>query len=63
MDTQEQILIKDLRETDIFAGLSNNALEQIAGICELLTYQAGERPLKSRENLGHQGSRRISPCL
>ena len=42
MNTQEQILIKDLRETDIFAGLSNNALEQIAGICDLRTYQGGE---------------------
>ena len=42
MDTQEQILIKDLRETDIFAGLSNNDLEQIAEICDLRTYQAGE---------------------
>ncbi len=40
MDTQEQILIRDLRETDIFAGLSNNDLEQIAGICSLRTYQA-----------------------
>ena len=43
MDTQEQILIRDLRETDIFAGLSNHDLEQIAGICDLRTYQAGER--------------------
>ncbi len=43
MNTQEQLLIRDLRETDIFAGLSNYALEQIAGICDLRTYQVGER--------------------
>jgi glutaminase len=43
MNTQEQTLIGDLRETDIFAGLSNHDLEQIAEICDLRTYQGGER--------------------
>ncbi len=43
MNTQEQLLIRSLRETDIFAGLSNYDLERIAGICDLRTYQAGER--------------------
>jgi glutaminase len=43
MDTQEQLLIRDLRETDIFAGLSNLDLEQMAEICDLRTYQANER--------------------
>ncbi len=55
MDTQEQILIRDLRETDIFAGLSNNDLEQIAESCDLRTYQAGERCVvqgKTADELG-----------
>lgn len=43
MSTQEQTLIRDLRDTDVFAGLSNHDLEQIAKICSLRTYQAGER--------------------
>ncbi len=43
MNTQEQVLISDLRGTDIFTGLSNNHLEQIAKSCSLRTYQAGER--------------------
>ena len=42
MNTQEQILIKDLRETDIFAGLSDHDLEQIAKACSQRTYQPGE---------------------
>ncbi len=42
MDAQEQLLMKDLIETDIFAGLSNNDLDKIAEICDLRTYQAGE---------------------
>jgi len=43
MGTQEQLLIKDLRETDIFAGLSNHELEQIAKVCTQHTYKAGQR--------------------
>ena len=42
MDTQKQILIRDLEKADIFAGLSNHHLEQIAEICALRTYRAGE---------------------
>ena len=42
MDTQEQILIRDLGGTDIFAGLSHYDLEQIAKYCSLRNYQAGE---------------------
>lgn len=41
VDTKEQ-LIKDLRGVDIFAGLSNYELEQIAGICRQRIYHAGE---------------------
>lgn len=43
MNTQEQISIKDLRGADIFAGLSDPNLEQIAEVCTQRTYQAGER--------------------
>jgi len=40
--TGEQGLIKDLAETDIFAGLSSYHLEKIAEICTLRIYHAGE---------------------
>ena len=43
MDTQEQTLIKDLRETDIFAGLGVRELEQIAKACTQHTYKAGQQ--------------------
>ena len=43
MITQERILTADLEKADIFAGLSNYHLEQIAEICDLRTYRAGER--------------------
>ena len=42
MTTQEQISIKDLQGVDIFAGLSDHDLEQIAKACSQRTYQPGE---------------------
>ncbi len=42
MSTEEQISIKDLQGVDIFAGLSDNDLEQIRKVCIQRTYQAGE---------------------
>ena len=43
VNTREQISTKDLRGVDIFAGLSDHDLEQIAKPCIERTYQAGER--------------------
>ena len=43
MNTKEQISIKDVRGVDLFAGLSDQHLEQIAEVCTLRTYQPGER--------------------
>lgn len=42
MDAQVQLLVRDLKETDVFAGLSNHDLEQIAKVCNMRTYQSGE---------------------
>ena len=42
MNAQEQISIDDLRDADIFAGLSYYDLEQIAKVCIQHTYQPGE---------------------
>jgi len=43
MNTEGQISIEDFRGADIFAGLSDHDLEQIAKVCIQRTYQAGER--------------------
>lgn len=43
MYTQENVSIIDLQKVDIFAGVSDYDLEQVAKICSLRTYQAGER--------------------
>lgn len=38
----EQVSIRDLHDVDIFAGLSDSSLEQIARLCSERVYQAGE---------------------
>lgn len=38
----EQVSIEDLRATDVFAGLSDDSLGQIAKLCTQRAYQAGE---------------------
>ncbi len=43
MNTEDQISIKDLQGVDIFAGLSNHDLEQIAKVCSQRIYQPGEQ--------------------
>ncbi|MBI4304164.1 MAG: cyclic nucleotide-binding domain-containing protein [Chloroflexi bacterium] len=43
MATREQLSVKDLLGIDIFTGLSESELEQLAGVCSVRTYQAGER--------------------
>ena len=43
MKVQERISIQDLRGVDIFAGLADHELEQIAKICSRRSYHAGER--------------------
>jgi len=42
MKTEEQLLASSLRDTDIFAGLSDNSLELIAKFCKQRVCQAGE---------------------
>ena len=42
MDTQRQVTTGDLRDVDIFIGLSDDDLEQIANICRRRSHQAGE---------------------
>ena len=42
MNTGEKVSIKDLRGVDIFAGLPDQELEQIAKACILRSYKAGE---------------------
>ncbi len=43
MGAHEQLSITDLKETDIFDGLSNTDLEPIVEICDLRTHQSEER--------------------
>ncbi len=43
MTSKEQVSIKDLRGVDIFTGLSEHALEEIARNCSQRTYKTGER--------------------
>ena len=43
MNTGGNVSIKDLRGVDIFAGLSDHELEQVAKVCSQRTYRAGER--------------------
>ncbi len=43
MTTQELITARDLVDIDIFHGLPRQDLEQIASICAVREYQAGER--------------------
>lgn len=43
MNTEEKISIKDLKGVDIFAGLPEHELEQIAKVCTWHTYRAGQR--------------------
>ena len=47
--TEEQVSIKDLQGVDIFAGLSDHDLEQIAKVCSQRTYQAGERCAREKD--------------
>jgi len=42
MEITERVSSKDLRGTDIFAGLSDDTLEQIASTCKQQLYEAGE---------------------
>lgn len=42
VDTPEQIAIRDLQDTDIFTGLSDSDLEQVATSCTRRIFQAGE---------------------
>ena len=42
MEITEQVSSKDLRGADIFAGLSDDNLEQIAKSCKQHLYEAGE---------------------
>ncbi len=42
MNMQEQVSTRHLREVDIFAGLADHELEQIAKICRRRAYQADE---------------------
>ena len=42
MEITERVSSKDLRGTDIFAGLSDDTLEQIASPCKQCLYEAGE---------------------
>ncbi len=51
MTTQEQISIKDLQGVDIFAGLSDHDLEQIAKACSQRTYQPGEHCVIEKETM------------
>lgn len=44
METAQRISIADLKGVDIFAGLSNENLEDIAKYCTQRTYRAGEYP-------------------
>ncbi len=43
MTTRERVAARDLAGIDIFNGLSEQELEQIAKVCTIQEYQAGER--------------------
>ena len=49
MNTEGQISIKDLQGVDIFAGLSDHDLEQIAKACSQRIYQPGEHCVIEKE--------------
>jgi CRP-like cAMP-binding protein len=42
METAQYVLTTDLRRADIFAGLPDDSLEQIASLCSQHTYKANE---------------------
>lgn len=53
MKTAEQVLVKDLRDTDIFAGLSDSNLEQIARCCSQHIYQEGDFCARQDDMVDH----------
>jgi CRP/FNR family cyclic AMP-dependent transcriptional regulator len=42
IDTQSQVSINDLRDVDIFAGFTDDELEQVAKLCHYCNYRVGE---------------------
>ena len=52
MKTAEQVSAKDLQGVDIFAGLSDDSLEQLAKFCNRRVYEAGEYCAAQGETMG-----------
>jgi CRP-like cAMP-binding protein len=53
LETAEQVSAKDLRRTDVFAGLSDFSLEQIASLCSHSIYETGEYCAVQGEKMDH----------
>lgn len=50
METQKQMIINDLQSAEIFAGLGDGDIEEIAKICKRRTYRGGEYCSTQGEN-------------
>lgn len=55
MAVRDQVSIDELRGVDVFTGLADHELEQIARVCRRRTYQAGERCVVQGENAEEMG--------